>query len=136
MDTLVFQKNIIIDERYNEKKVCWINELGGCGTPLSYVVLAWGRELKLPSSWNFLWLTSVRYYSCVEYNDESDISLVLLLFRKNYQWIFICNISKKCPQSHLYYRHFFPIKKFHFCDGKLIKAHRAHVKFIFFSKSV
>ena len=46
------------------------------------VVLAWDREFKLPSSWNFSWLTSVHYYSCVKCNEESDISLVLWLFRK------------------------------------------------------
>ena len=33
----------------------------------------------------FSWLTLVHYYSCVKCNDKSDISLVLLLFRKNCQ---------------------------------------------------
>ena len=46
------------------------------------VVLAWGHELKLVSNWNIVMATYSPLLFSVKCNDESDISLVLLLFRK------------------------------------------------------
>ena len=37
--TTIGTPKITLQVTYTEKKVCWINKLGGCGVPLSYYIL-------------------------------------------------------------------------------------------------